>query len=128
MNPFIKGALVKQLPNLLSIFSVKPSQLLKHKQSVYCQILLNRYISNSNSNNPRIQNIYLYDETQDTANTQCLSKYVNRSHTCGELSLKNVGERVVLCGWLEYLRMNKFLVLRDAYGETQVLISDKVCK
>ncbi|XP_057672211.1 aspartate--tRNA ligase, mitochondrial [Diorhabda carinulata] len=51
-------------------------------------------------------------------------KYTNRTHTCGGLRSTDVGENVVLCGWLEYQRMNKFLVLRDSYGHTQLLIRD----
>lgn len=54
------------------------------------------------------------------------NKYTNRSYTCGELRKNNVGENVVICGWLQYQRMNKFVVLRDSYGETQAILSDKV--
>lgn len=127
MNRVLKRNLVKQLLNFIPIFAAEPLHLLNHKQLAHCKLLLSRFVSNISSKNSRIQSIYIYDETQDLVNTQNLNKYVNRSHTCGELSLKNVGETVVLCGWLEYLRMNKFLVLRDAYGETQILINDKVC-
>lgn len=72
--------------------------------------------------------MYLIDEN-DTNNKKMInsrSKYTNRSCTCGELNIENVGERVILCGWLEYNRMNKFVVLRDSYGETQVILSEKV--
>lgn len=55
-----------------------------------------------------------------------LNKFADRTHTCNELTGKNVGEKVVLCGWLEYQRMGKFLILRDSYGQTQVLLTDKV--
>ncbi|CAH1116419.1 unnamed protein product [Phaedon cochleariae] len=54
-----------------------------------------------------------------------LNKYTNRTYTCGELGKENVGELVSIMGWLEYQRMDKFLVLRDAYGETQLIISDE---
>lgn len=27
-----------------------------------------------------------------------------RSHTCGELTLHHLGEKVTLCGWVQYLR------------------------
>ncbi|KAJ8960723.1 hypothetical protein NQ318_020015 [Aromia moschata] len=71
--------------------------------------------------------VYLIDEdeTSNLHRPNNVNKYSNRSHTCGELRSTNVGESVVLCGWLEYQRMNKFVVLRDSYGETQLLISDK---
>ncbi|XP_033344716.1 aspartate--tRNA ligase, mitochondrial [Bombus vosnesenskii] len=55
-------------------------------------------------------------------NVQPVNKFVSRSHTCGELRLQNVGENVQLCGWLEFLRADKFLVLRDSYGSTQFII------
>lgn len=55
-----------------------------------------------------------------------LNKFANRTHTCNELTGENVGEKVIICGWLEYLRLGKFLILRDSYGQTQVLLTDKV--
>lgn len=74
--------------------------------------------------------MYLIDETENNGKQLIsgINKYTNRTYTCGELRINNVGETVVLCGWLEYQRMNKFIVLRDSYGETQVLISDKVSR
>lgn len=45
-----------------------------------------------------------------------------RSHTCGELRSHHVGERVTLCGWVQYLRQDLFVILRDFSGLTQVLI------
>ena len=50
----------------------------------------------------------------------------SRTHNCGELRLANAGERVTLAGWMENLREVgsnfAFLVLRDFYGTTQVVI------
>jgi aspartyl-tRNA synthetase len=51
-----------------------------------------------------------------------VNKYANRTHTCGELTEAHVGQDVTLCGWLEFQRMKKFLVLRDGYGCTQVVV------
>ncbi len=49
-----------------------------------------------------------------------------RTHTCGELRMEQVGETVTLAGWMENLRevgQNlAFLVLRDFYGTTQVVL------
>ncbi|KAM6989133.1 aspartate--tRNA ligase, mitochondrial [Tautogolabrus adspersus] len=45
-----------------------------------------------------------------------------RSHTCGELRTHHVGEKVTLCGWVQYLRQDLFVILRDFSGLTQVLI------
>ncbi|XP_049603175.1 aspartate--tRNA ligase, mitochondrial [Syngnathus scovelli] len=45
-----------------------------------------------------------------------------RSHTCGQLSSEHVGDKVTLCGWVQYLRQDLFVILRDFSGLTQVLI------
>ena len=50
----------------------------------------------------------------------------NRTHTCGELRIHHVGEKVKLSGWMENVRevgQNlAFLILRDFYGTTQVVL------
>ncbi|XP_032422385.1 aspartate--tRNA ligase, mitochondrial [Xiphophorus hellerii] len=48
-----------------------------------------------------------------------------RTHTCGELRSHHVGEKVTLCGWVQYLRQDLFIILRDFSGLTQVLIPQK---
>ena len=54
----------------------------------------------------------------------------NRTHTCNELGMANVGEKVRLSGWLENIREVggnlAFLVLRDFYGTTQAVVEDPV--
>ena len=49
-----------------------------------------------------------------------------RTHTCGELRIEQVGQTVTLSGWMENLREVSgnlaFLVLRDFYGTTQVVL------
>lgn len=57
-----------------------------------------------------------------------INKYVLRTHTCGELTHKNLGENVKLNGWMEFQRMGKFITLRDSYGSTQLLVPEDVCK
>ena len=50
-----------------------------------------------------------------------------RNHNCGELTIKNVGEEVVLAGWIQRIRnlgSMKFIDLRDQFGITQIVISD----
>ncbi len=50
----------------------------------------------------------------------------SRTNTCGELRLADVGKTVTLVGWLENVREVganfAFLVLRDFYGTTQVVV------
>lgn len=75
----------------------------------------------------RTQNVYLVDEDSDNENkVYSVNRYSNRTYTCGELRSKNVGETVELNGWLQFQRMNKFIILRDSYGETQLVVNDKV--
>lgn len=50
----------------------------------------------------------------------------SRTHTCGQLRIGNVGETVTLTGWYDNMRkVSKnlgFLILRDFYGITQVVV------
>ena len=50
----------------------------------------------------------------------------SRTNTCGELRLADVGKNVTIVGWLENIREVgsnfAFLVLRDFYGTTQVVV------
>jgi aspartyl-tRNA synthetase len=50
-----------------------------------------------------------------------------RTHYCNELRIKNVGENIRVCGWIQTIRdMGSviFVDLRDHFGITQVVISD----
>jgi aspartyl-tRNA synthetase len=54
-----------------------------------------------------------------------------RTHTCGELRLKNNGERVTLSGWIQRRRDfggMTFIDLRDKYGLTQLSYNEEVNK
>ncbi|MBE5829679.1 MAG: aspartate--tRNA ligase [Butyrivibrio sp.] len=50
----------------------------------------------------------------------------SRTHNCGELRIENVGQSVTLVGWLENMREVGsglgFVVLRDFYGTTQIVL------
>ena len=53
----------------------------------------------------------------------------SRTHTCGELRLKHVGQKVTLAGWMENVRevggSLAFVVVRDFYGKTQLVIEEE---
>ncbi|XP_044742237.1 aspartate--tRNA ligase, mitochondrial [Chrysoperla carnea] len=51
--------------------------------------------------------------------------FTNRTHTCGQLRDDHIGQDVTLCGWLEFERMKKFIIIRDSYGSTQCVIPDE---
>ena len=51
-----------------------------------------------------------------------------RTKTCGELTIKNVGEEVELAGWIQKIRDLGgmiFIDLRDEFGITQIVIHDE---
>ena len=52
-----------------------------------------------------------------------------RTHTCGELSMKNLGEEVRLTGWVQRVRDKGGLIwidLRDRYGITQLVMEQGI--
>ena len=55
--------------------------------------------------------------------------FQSRTHTCGELRLSDAGKTVTLAGWMENVREVgsnfAFVVLRDFYGTTQVVIESE---
>ena len=54
-----------------------------------------------------------------------------RTNTCGDLSNKNIGENVVLSGWVDTKRDHGgvlFIDLRDNYGKIQIVADNGRCK
>ena len=50
-----------------------------------------------------------------------------RDHNCGELNISNVGETVLIAGWVQKIRnlgSMYFIDLRDEFGITQVVVSE----
>ena len=52
--------------------------------------------------------------------------FQSRTHTCNELRMEHVGQQVKIVGWMENVRevgQNfAFVVIRDFYGATQVVV------
>ena len=54
-----------------------------------------------------------------------------RTHTCGELKIKDAGKQVSLAGWVQTLRKFgtiTFIDIRDRYGITQILFGEELNK
>ena len=55
--------------------------------------------------------------------------FQSRTHTCNELRMENVGEKVKIVGWMENVREVgsnfAFVVVRDFYGTTQVVVESE---
>ena len=54
---------------------------------------------------------------------------IKRSHTCGEITKKNIGETISLCGWISKRRDHgglSFVDLRDRYGKTQIVFNEEL--
>ena len=53
----------------------------------------------------------------------------NRTHNCNELRMAHVGQTVQISGWMENVREVSanlaFVVVRDFYGTTQVVIENE---
>uniref|UniRef100_A0A146L606 Aspartate--tRNA ligase, mitochondrial n=2 Tax=Lygus hesperus TaxID=30085 RepID=A0A146L606_LYGHE len=64
---------------------------------------------------------WLRCQSTTSAKDDPVNLHSTRSHTCGELCERDVGRKITLCGWLQYVRMDSFATLRDAYGSTQIL-------
>ena len=56
---------------------------------------------------------------------------MNRTHTCGELSEKEINDPVILNGWISKVRdlgSVIFADLRDRYGKTQLVFNSDINK
>ena len=56
---------------------------------------------------------------------------IKRTHTCGEITLKDLDKMVSLNGWISKVRdlgSLIFIDLRDRYGRTQIVFNEKTNK
>ena len=56
---------------------------------------------------------------------------LKRTHTCGQLRKGDVGQKLILNGWINSRRDHGGLIffdLRDRYGKTQVIFDESVAK
>lgn len=97
-------------------------------------LIFQRYVNEANITSKRTYHTIYYNRSihskvssvlvKQSEDKDCnLNAYTYRTHTCGELRPIHAGQTVTLCGWLQYSRLNKFLLLRDAYGLTQCVIN-----
>jgi hypothetical protein len=63
-----------------------------------------------------------------TESSSVTSRFALRTHTCGDLNEKIIGQEVYLCGWVEHKRLGRFLTLRDGYGAAQLVAPNNVSK
>lgn len=79
-----------------------------------------------NVDSKEIRNRNSVDTEIASSKSDCdVNRFADRTHSCGQVSDSLVDQQVTLCGWLEYERLGKFIVLRDCYGSTQLFIKNK---
>ncbi len=73
-----------------------------------------------------VYNTFLYLENPGKEEQRMSDLTAYRTHNCGELRAENAGETVTLAGWMENVRevgsSFAFVVLRDFYGTTQIVV------
>jgi aspartyl-tRNA synthetase len=68
-------------------------------------------------------------ETKKLINASSTIPLMLRTHNCGELSLKDKGSSVRICGWVNSMRGHggvTFVDVRDRYGVVQIVLNEKV--
>ncbi|KAJ3762893.1 hypothetical protein EV360DRAFT_92159 [Lentinula raphanica] len=100
--------------------AVRSPTLTYHSPDTVGKVLqtLNKYISTSSSTSQDLPN-----DTKFSAHT---APFPSRTHTCGGLSARDAGSRVILTGWLLPERKGKlvsFFPLKDSFGTVQLIVN-----
>lgn len=99
----------------LTIHPLAAQCIFRNQQSL--NIGASRVRHNSQGSAPLTDQFSVEDSSIENVNS-----FTYRTHTCGELRACNTGDKVSLCGWVQYLRLSKFLLLRDPYGIIQCTV------
>ncbi|KAE9528825.1 hypothetical protein AGLY_012400 [Aphis glycines] len=105
---------MKFLPKDLSIMSanIKKNMFTKRYKFTVAKIVDDKEIVQEHKYVPGLHNF------------SNVNLYTSRTHTCNQLRTEDSGKSVILCGWVEYIRLNRFIILRDGYGSTQLIIPE----
>ncbi|VDK81155.1 unnamed protein product [Litomosoides sigmodontis] len=69
--------------------------------------------------------LLLHDKSFSISRRFSVNDFTLRTHTCGELRVGHENQKVTLYGWLQFNRLNRFLILRDSYGCVQARIPEE---
>lgn len=75
----------------------------------------------SNINKPRHKNAATILPMGQIRNVS----FSKRTHMCGELSPAAIGTQVCMSGWVQAIRMDQFIILRDKTGLCQIHLSEE---
>ncbi|KAM9961353.1 hypothetical protein ACTFIR_004193 [Dictyostelium discoideum] len=115
-KPIIKN---KNCLSLLNISTSSTTSIINKQQinQFNKRNFTNTINNNNNNNNNKNENI----------NNKVLN-IIERSHSCGEITSKDIGKEVIIYGWINSLRNlgdNVFLVIRDGHGKVQCYVDLK---
>ncbi|KAM9983532.1 hypothetical protein ACTFIY_000258 [Dictyostelium cf. discoideum] len=114
-KPIIKNKNCLSLLNIPTTSIINKQQINQFNKRNFTNTINNN--NNNNNNNNKNENI----------NNKILN-IIERSHSCGEITSKDIGKEVIIYGWINSLRNlgdNVFLVIRDGHGKVQCYVDLK---
>ncbi|EAL72426.1 aspartyl-tRNA synthetase [Dictyostelium discoideum AX4] len=109
-KPIIKN---KNCLSLLNITTSSTTSIIKNQQ-------INQFNKRNFTNT-------INNNKNENINNKILN-IIERSHSCGEITSKDIGKEVIIYGWINSLRNlgdNVFLVIRDGHGKVQCYVDLK---